>query len=83
MIPMMEHPFAPSLENKTLEELQQAISDLTSKLSFAYRTGNSALIYQLHMLIESYRAEYGRKMNAQMEKALGDQKLPIRVEKAS
>lgn len=35
------------------------------------------------MLLESYRAEYGRKMNAQMEKALGDQKLPIRVEKAS
>jgi hypothetical protein len=64
----MEHPFIQSLEKKTIEELQTTISDLTGKLTFAYRTNNAALIQQLQMAIESYRNEYRRKMDVMLEK---------------
>lgn len=59
----MEHPFITSLSDKTIEELQIALSDLNSKLTFAYRTQNTALIHQLHMAIDSYRKEYSKKMD--------------------
>lgn len=59
----MEHPFIHDLDSKTLEELQTAISSLTSKLSFAYRSGNQPLIHQLNLAINSYRAAYTKKMD--------------------
>jgi hypothetical protein len=59
----MEHPFIHDLSEKTLEDLQTAISSLTTKLNFAYRTGNSQLINQLNMALESYRNAYQKKMD--------------------
>lgn len=59
----MEHPFAPDLSQKTLEELQADISSLNTKLTFAYRTGNGPLIGQIQMMIESYRRQYSKKMD--------------------
>ena len=59
----MEHPFIHNLSEKTLEDLQTAISSLTTKLNFAYRTGNSQLINQLNMALESYRNAYQKKMD--------------------
>ena len=64
----MEHPFIHDLSDKTLEDLQTAISGLTSKLTFAYRTGNQALIHQLNMAIESYRNAYQKKMDDLIKK---------------
>jgi hypothetical protein len=64
----MEHPFISSLADKTLEELQGSITDLNKKLNFAYRMQNSAMIHQLNMVIESYRKEYGRKMDDMLAK---------------
>ena len=64
----MEHPFITNLEDKTIEELQNKISDLTSKLNFAYRTGNGPLIHQLNMAIESYRSAYFKKMDELIKK---------------
>jgi len=64
----MEHPFISSLADKTLEELQGSITDLTKKLNFAYRMQNGAMIHQLNMVIESYRKEYGRKMDDMLAK---------------
>lgn len=64
----MEHPFIHDLSEKTLEELQTAISSLTSKLNFAYRTGNSPLISQINMALESYRAAYQKKMDDLIKK---------------
>lgn len=60
----MEHPFINNLEDKSLEELQEAISSLTTKLSFAYRTGNGPLIHQLQMALESYKVQQSKKMDA-------------------
>lgn len=59
----MEHPFINDLSDKTLEELQEAISGLLNKLNFAYRSGNAPLIHQLNMVIESYRNQQRKKMD--------------------
>lgn len=59
----MEHPFINNLQDKSLEDLQTTISSLSSKLTFAYRTGNGPLISQINMALESYRGEYQKKMD--------------------
>ena len=64
----MEHPFINDLSEKSLEDLQTTISDLTKKLNFAYRTSNGPLISQLQMAIESYRSAYNKKMNELIDK---------------
>lgn len=62
---IMEHPFLAStdLEGKTIEELQDSISSIMNKLTFAYRTNNGPLINQLQMVLESYRTQYFKKMD--------------------
>lgn len=77
----MEHPFISSLSDKTLEELQASITDLNNKLTFAYRMQNSAMIHQLLMVLDSYKTEYNRKMDALLKKQ-GD-KTKINIEKES
>ena len=66
----MEHPFInkDSLKEKTTEELQDVISGLMSKLTFAYRTGNGPLIHQLQMAIETYKNQQSKKMDELFEK---------------
>jgi hypothetical protein len=64
----LDHPFINSLEDKTLEELQTTIASLYSKITYAHRTGNSPLIHQLNMAIDSYKTEYNKKMNNMLEK---------------
>jgi hypothetical protein len=59
----MKHPFINDLSEKTIEELQMAIESLTNKLNYAYRTGNSPLIHQLQMVMESYREQISKKMD--------------------
>jgi hypothetical protein len=64
----MEHPFINDLSDKSLEDLQTTISSLSSKLTFAYRTGNSALIQQINMALESYKNAYKQKMDDMIKK---------------
>ncbi len=61
----MEHPFLSSndLKDKTIEEIQDAMSNLMNKLTFAYRTQNGPLIHQLQMVLESHRTQYYKKMD--------------------
>lgn len=59
----MEHPFINNLGDKSLEELQESISSLNSKLTFAYRTGNGPLIHQIQMALESYKNQQRKKMD--------------------
>ena len=68
----MEHPFlsSVSLADKSLDELQSAISGLTSKLNFAHRMGNQHMVNQLVMVMESYRTQYNVKMDAILKKQL-------------
>ena len=64
----MEHPFISDLSDKSLEECQETLSSLTTKINFAYNTGNQPLVHQLQMAISSYRAETNKKLNALFEK---------------
>lgn len=59
----MEHPFINDLSDKSLDDLQEAISSLNNKLTFAYRTGNGPLIHQLQMVLESYKNQQRKKMD--------------------
>lgn len=58
----MEHPFINDLSKKSLEELQNTITDLMGKVNFAQRMGNQPMINQLYMIMESYRNEYSKRM---------------------
>ena len=73
----MLHPFVNNLSDKSIDDLQNTISSLTSKLSFAYRTQNGPLIQQLHMALESYRAEYYKKMDELTKKSNINTKINI------
>jgi hypothetical protein len=64
----MEHPFVNNLDDKSLDELQNTISDLSKKLNFAYRSSNGPMIQQLMMALESYKNAYGKKINEMIEK---------------
>ncbi len=77
----MEHPFINDLSNKTVEELQNDISKLNKSLNYAYRCGNSQLIGQIQMALESYRTQQMKKMDALFEKQ--NLKNSIRVQSDS
>lgn len=77
----MNHPFVTDLSDKSLEELQKVISDLTSKLTFAYRIQNGPLIHQLIMILESYRNEYNKKMDVMIKKQNINTKISVESDK--
>jgi len=64
----MQHPFINDLSGKSMEELSDIISDLTKKLTFAYRMQNGQMIHQLQMVLESYRTEYSKQMDEMFKK---------------
>jgi hypothetical protein len=57
----MEHPLVDNLDNLSLEQLQEKISDLTKKLGIAARSGNGHLCNQVRMALESYQNKYNEK----------------------
>lgn len=73
----MEHPFINDISGKSLEELQEAMSGLTNKLTFAHRTGNGPLIHQLQMVLESYRNQHNKKMDEIFDKQKLTNKINI------
>lgn len=73
----MKHPFIGDLSDLTIDELQTKLADLNSKITFAYRTQNSALIQQLHMAISSYKEEYHRKIDELISKNKSQTKIDI------
>lgn len=73
----MQHPFIHDLSGKSLEDLQNTLTDLNKKLTFAYRTQNGPLIHQLSMVIESYRTEYSKKMDDIIKKQNINTKISI------
>jgi hypothetical protein len=57
----MEHPLISNLEDLSLDQLTEKITELNKKLSYAVRTGNSHLCNQLRMALESYQNTYSEK----------------------
>jgi hypothetical protein len=60
----MEHPLINNIDNLTPDELQDKISELNKKLSFAQRSGNGNLANQIRLAIETFRSKYQQKMQA-------------------
>jgi hypothetical protein len=59
----MQHPFISDLSDKSMDELQNSIQDLTQKLTFVYRTQNSHMMRQIQMVLESYKTEYSKRID--------------------
>lgn len=53
----------PDISEKTVDELQASMSDLSSKLTFAHRMGQSFMINQINMVLEGYKKEYAKRMD--------------------
>lgn len=51
------HPLTPNLRELSDQDIQTKITELNNRLMFCYQTGNAALIGQIQMLLEDYRAE--------------------------
>ena len=68
----MEHPLIGDLSGLKIEELQNKISELNKRMSFAYKTGNQTLLNQLQMVLEAYNREYAVKMAKLMPKGDDD-----------
>lgn len=66
----MEHLFlsSDSLKDKSLEELQEGMTQIMNRLTFAYRSQNGSMIHQLTMILESYRNQYNKKMDEMLVK---------------
>jgi hypothetical protein len=64
----MNHPFIGDLSDKSLDEIQNIISKLTTKLTFASRMGNQPMVNQLLMALDSYKTAYQIKMDALVKK---------------
>jgi hypothetical protein len=73
----MQHPFISDLSDKNMEELQNTIQDLTKKLTFVYRTQNSAMIHQIHMVLDSYKTEYSKRIDDIYKKQNMNNKINI------
>lgn len=73
----MQHPFISDLSNKNLEELQDSIQKLNQNLNFAYRMQNHAIIQQLHMLLDTYRTEYNKRMDDLYKKQNLDNRINV------
>jgi hypothetical protein len=64
MIHGMGHPLIGDVSDKSMDELSEIISGLTKKLNYAYRIQHQAMINQLTMTLNTYRAEYSVKQDA-------------------
>ena len=80
---MIPHPFIGDLSEKSTDELQDSINDLTKKLNYAYRTQNGALINQLNMAVQSFRLEYGKRMDDLYKKQNLNGKINVQTNKNS
>ena len=75
----MEHPLIGSLDEQTLEELGNRISELSKKLGIAARTGNGHLCNQIRMAMENYQNMYQTKLQESYKKAQGDNNFDDKI----
>lgn len=73
----MQHPFINDLSEKSLDDLQNTMQGLYTKLNFAYRTRNQSLIHQVGMALESYKSEYYKRMDQIYKKQNIDSRINV------
>jgi hypothetical protein len=64
----MEHPFISDLSTLSIDDLQEKISELNKRLAFVARMNNTSMYGQLLMVVDSYNAEYNKRMNEMYKK---------------
>jgi len=67
----MEHPLISNIDNLSVDELQQRISDLNKKLQFAMRTNNGHLAGQLRMALETFNNKYRQRLQEDWDSKQG------------
>lgn len=77
----MQHPFINDLSDKSIDELQTTINDLTKKLTFVYRIQNGPMIHQMQMVLESYKTEYSKRIDEIYKKQNLQNKINISADK--
>ena len=75
----MEHPLIGSLDEQTLEELGNKISELSKKLGIAARTGNGHLCNQIRMAMENYQNMYQTRLQESYKKAQGNNNFDDKI----
>ena len=73
----MQHPFISDLSHLSIEDLQDKITDLTNKLTFSSRMNNHTMSHQLLMVLDSYKTEYNKRMDALYKKQNIQNKIQI------
>lgn len=57
----MEHPLIGKIDDQTEDELLKTITELNGKLTIAMRMGNTSLINQITMALNTYRNKLSEK----------------------
>ena len=76
----MEHPLIGDINDLTVEQLTERITDLHKKLGIAARSCNAHLSNQIRMALETYQNKYQQKLQEQYQAQTGhdfDHKINI------
>jgi hypothetical protein len=65
----MEHPLINNIDDLSMEQLQERITELTRKVGIAHRMGNAQLRHQVQMALETYQNKYRERQQALWKKA--------------
>lgn len=60
----MEHPLITNIDDLTLEQLQERITELSRKLGQAHRMGNADLRRQVQMALDTYQNRHREQQQA-------------------
>jgi hypothetical protein len=64
----MQHPFIGDLSDLSLDDLQTKVNEITKNMMFAQRMGNSSLVWQMQMALDSYKQEVSKRMDDMFKK---------------
>ena len=64
----MEHPLINNIDDLSMEQLQERITELTRKVGMAHRINNAGLRHQVQMALETYQNKYRERQQAEWKK---------------
>jgi hypothetical protein len=76
----MEHPLITNVDQLTVDELSQRISDLTKKLQIAQNSGNGHLCHQIRMALETHRNKYLERVQETYARQIKDTGLDNKIQ---
>ena len=77
---MMNHPFIGNLTELSMEDIQEKVSDLRNKLTFASRMGKYEMAKQIQMALANYQEEYVKRQQEMWDKTFKKKGENIKVE---